>query len=36
MLETQQESVKLKRKATEKGFEINVHVALGLIKRSLS
>ncbi|OUL36993.1 hypothetical protein BV372_05085 [Nostoc sp. T09] len=33
MLEAQQESAKLRRKATEKGFEINVHILLGLVER---
>jgi HEAT repeat protein/energy-coupling factor transporter ATP-binding protein EcfA2/transcriptional regulator with XRE-family HTH domain len=33
MLEKQQESQKLRRKATEMGFEVNVHVPLGLVER---
>jgi signal recognition particle GTPase len=33
MLEKQQESQRLRRKATEMGFEVNVHVPLGLVER---
>ena len=33
MLEKQQQSQRLRRKATEMGFEVNVHVPLGLVKR---
>ena len=33
MLEKQQESQRLRRKATEMGFEVNVHVPLGLEER---
>ncbi|WP_414576099.1 NACHT domain-containing protein [Anabaena sp. CCY 9402-a] len=33
MLESQQEAAKLRRKATEQGFEINVYVPLGLVER---
>ncbi|MEH2060776.1 MAG: NACHT domain-containing protein, partial [Nostoc sp.] len=33
MLKSQQEAAKLRRKATEQGFEINVYVPLGLVQR---
>src|SRR5919199_373308 len=33
MLEKQQESQRLRRKTTEMGFEVNVHVPLGLVER---
>ncbi|BAY28389.1 hypothetical protein NIES2107_02160 [Nostoc carneum NIES-2107] len=33
MLQSQQEAVRLRRKATEQGFEINVYVPLGLVER---
>ncbi|BAY16612.1 hypothetical protein NIES21_24420 [Anabaenopsis circularis NIES-21] len=33
MLKSQQEAAKLRRKATEQGFEVNVYVPLGLVKR---
>ncbi|MEA5564966.1 NACHT domain-containing protein [Anabaena sp. UHCC 0399] len=33
MLESQQEAARLRRKATEQGFEINVYVPLGLVER---
>ncbi|WP_242044525.1 NACHT domain-containing protein [Anabaena azotica] len=33
MLNSQQAAAKLRRKATERGFEVNVYVALGLVER---
>ncbi|BBD59275.1 hypothetical protein NIES2109_20580 [Nostoc sp. HK-01] len=33
MLKSQQEAARLRRKATEQGFEINVYVPLGLVER---
>ncbi|MBD2364956.1 hypothetical protein H6G36_27985 [Anabaena minutissima FACHB-250] len=33
MLKSQQEAARLRRKATEQGFEVNVYVPLGLVER---